>query len=166
MSPNRSASRRPALCRPRRGERTASGRSDSGGTFDRWTHRQAGRGLAASAHSCCRDAGKEAIRSSRLLRPRRGGLAVVWRQAVVVEPHERDHVAYVFIVRDPARGWALLAWEDGVVDDAAARVEVGPHGLREREVGRVVAVQMADLAAADAERELAAAARGGLDAVP
>ena len=44
--------------------------------------------------------------------------------------------------------------------------QLRPDVLREREVGGVVAVQVADLAAADLEGELAAAAGSGLDARP
>src|SRR4051794_37661801 len=100
----------------------------------------------------------------RMPGPHAGGRSAAGRrQALVVESHERDHVAHVVVLLDPARGRALLVREDRVVDDAAACVEIRPYGLREREVRRVVAVEVADLAAADTERELAAAARAGFD---
>ena len=79
--------------------------------------------------------------------------------AVVVHPDHRDHVADVVVVLDPARGMAGLAREDRVVVDPALVVEALPHVLRERQVGGVVAVEVADLARPDLEGELAAAAR-------
>ena len=56
--------------------------------------------------------------------------------------------------------------EDGVVDDPALLEQLGPDRLREGEVGGVVAVEVADLAPAVAERELAAATGTRLDAWP
>ncbi len=50
--------------------------------------------------------------------------------------------------------------------DPALRHQVAPDRLGEGEVGGVVAVQVADLAALDLECELAAAAGAGLDAWP
>ena len=50
--------------------------------------------------------------------------------------------------------------------DAAGGEELRPDVLGEREVRGVVAVQVADLAAPDLERELAAATGARLDAVP
>src|SRR5690242_13658409 len=79
--------------------------------------------------------------------------------AVVVEPHQRDHVADVGVVTDRPRGRSDPAREHGVLDHAPLRVELLPDRLGEGEVGRAVAVQVADLAPADAERELPAAAR-------
>ena len=45
--------------------------------------------------------------------------AVAGHDPVVVEPHQLDHVADVFLVLDPARPVAGLAGEDGVVVDPA-----------------------------------------------
>ena len=86
--------------------------------------------------------------------------------AVVVEAQQRDHVGDVVLGLDLARGVARLAGEDRVVVDPAGLVELVPDRLREAEVQHAVAVQMADLAAADRERELAARADAGLDARP
>ena len=44
--------------------------------------------------------------------------------------------------------------------------QIGPHLLREAEVGDVLAVQVTDLATADLERQLAALLRVDLDAGP
>src|ERR1700710_2939735 len=85
---------------------------------------------------------------------------------VVVDPQQRDHVVRVVGVLDPPRGPALLAGEDRVVVDPARVVELLPYGLREAEVGHAVTVDVADLAPADLEGELAAAARAGGHAGP
>src|SRR3954447_4776837 len=87
-------------------------------------------------------------------------------RAVVVQPQHGDDVADVVLALDPARGPALLVGKDRVVGDAAGVVELLPDALGEAEVGRVVAVQVADLLAADGEAVLAAAAEAGLDAGP
>src|SRR4051812_13124463 len=87
-------------------------------------------------------------------------------RAVVVQPQHGDDVADVVVALDPARGPALLVREHRVVGDAAGVVELLPDGLGEAEVRGVVAVQVADLLAADGEAVLAAAAEAGLDAGP
>src|SRR5947209_17509708 len=78
---------------------------------------------------------------------------------VVVEPQHPDHVLDVRLVFDPARRRSDPAREDRVVDDATLLPQLGPDLLREREVCGVIAVQVADLARADLEGELAARAR-------
>src|SRR5207302_87143 len=55
---------------------------------------------------------------------------------------------------------------DRVRRDAALLSQLAPERFGECEVGGVVAVQVADLAAADSERELTAPARSRLDARP
>lgn len=103
-----------------------------------------------------------------LIRPAlvRPDAVLVRDRAVVVEPHQLDHFTDVLVGLDAARGRTLPIREDGVVDDAPLGVELGPHVPREGEVSRAIAVQMTDLAAADLERELAAAAGAGLDSRP
>ena len=85
---------------------------------------------------------------------------------VVVEPQERDHVAHVVLAVDPARRRPRTVREDRVRDDAPLGAQGRPDVLGEAEVGGVVAVQVAELLAPGAERELAPAARAGLDAGP
>jgi hypothetical protein len=53
-----------------------------------------------------------------------------------------------------------------VIADPARVEELLPDALRKAEVRRAVAVQMADLLAADPKAELAAPARPGLDTRP
>ena len=86
-----------------------------------------------------------------------GGHAVALDDPVVVEPEQRDHVADVFLVLDPARSVPRLAGKDGVIFDPALVEQVLPYVLGEPEVGNLVAVQVADLPAADLEGILAAA---------
>ena len=50
--------------------------------------------------------------------------------------------------------------------DAALLPKLGPQLLREKEMGRVIAVQVADLAATELEGELAALARACFDVRP
>ena len=45
--------------------------------------------------------------------------------SLVVQAHQRDDVAHVVLVLDPAGGWPLLVREDAVVDHAAGRDELG-----------------------------------------
>jgi hypothetical protein len=51
-------------------------------------------------------------------------------------------------------------------DDSPLLPQLGPDPLGEREVRRVVAVQVADLASPEPERELASATWAGLDTRP
>ena len=60
----------------------------------------------------------------------------------------------------------MAAGEDRVLGDPAFAVQLLPALGREEEVGGAVAVQVADLAAAELEGELAALAGAGLDPVP
>ena len=79
--------------------------------------------------------------------------------AVVVEAQQRDHVPDVALVLDRAGGGTRSVGEHGVGSDPALRSQLVPDALREAEVRRVVAVQVADLAPADAEGERAEIAR-------
>jgi hypothetical protein len=79
---------------------------------------------------------------------------VLGDDAVVVEPHQLDHVADVVFVLDPARRRPDRVGEDRMVDDPALGSQLGPHLLREAEVGGVVAVQVTELPAPDGEGEL------------
>src|SRR4051812_27643799 len=133
------------------GTRSASARSAS---CRRWKPRENGGLMAAELTP-----GREPSRRSDF---RSAGTG----QAVVVQAHERDHVVDVRVALDPAGGGPDFPREDRVVDDAPLLVQLGPHALGEAEVGGAVAVQVADLAPADLERELAATARPGLDALP
>jgi hypothetical protein len=67
---------------------------------------------------------------------------------VVVDPHQRDHVLDVGRALDPPRRRALPVGEDRVMSDPALSVQPRPGLLREEEVGRVVSMQVADLAPA------------------
>jgi hypothetical protein len=87
-------------------------------------------------------------------------------RAVVVESQQRDHVAHVGLVGDPARGEARPARKDRVVVDASLGEQLLPHLSGEAEVRGVLTVQVTDLAPPEAERELAALPRAGLDAGP
>jgi hypothetical protein len=60
----------------------------------------------------------------------------------------------------------VLAGKDGVLDDPAFGGELLPTLSREGEVGGVVAMEVAGLAVAEAEAELAASSGAGLDPVP
>src|SRR5450755_3750139 len=66
----------------------------------------------------------------------------------------------------PTCRWALFAGGDRVLGDPTLRAQLRPDRLREAEVRRAVAVQMAEWPAADGERELAASARPGRDTGP
>src|SRR5207302_2967413 len=81
------------------------------------------------------------------------------RQAVVVEPQERDHVIDVLLVGDAAGSRPDLPREDRMLDDPALFEQLSPYVLREVEVRCVIAVQVADLAPANLEGELAAPTR-------
>src|SRR5262249_11767336 len=85
---------------------------------------------------------------------------------VVIEPHQLDHVVDVGLGLDPARGRPFLVREYRVMDDTAILVQALPQVPREEEMCCVVAVQVSDLARADLERELSAAAVTGLNALP
>ena len=86
--------------------------------------------------------------------------------AVVVEPHQRDHVVDVGVGLDRARAEARPAREDRVVVDASLREENVPDVLRKAEVRDAVAVEVADLPPAYLEPELAAASRPRRDPRP
>src|SRR3982074_1913158 len=92
--------------------------------------------------------------------------AAAGRDAVVVQPQQLDHVLDVGLIGDPARGRSLLARKHGMVGYPPVLEQLRPYGLGKPEMRRVVAVEMADLAAADREGELAAAPRSGVHARP
>src|SRR6187402_1002939 len=64
----------------------------------------------------------------------RGREAVAGDDAVVVEPHQLDHVADVLIIVDPPCRHRVLSGEDRVVDDTALLAQGGPDLLAEAEV--------------------------------
>src|SRR5262245_49177539 len=101
-------------------------------------------------------------RPDRLL----GGQPVTADDAVVVDPHQLDHLVDILLAADPTRGHRVLAGEDRVVDDHPALPEVRAQLLAEREVGGTVAVQMSHFATLHAETPLPALAVAGLDARP
>jgi hypothetical protein len=88
------------------------------------------------------------------------GQAVLGDDALVVHAAQRDHILDVGLGLDPAGAEARPAREDRVVVDPAGLEEWMPGGFREAEVARAIAVQVADLTAADLERELSAPTRG------
>jgi Asp-tRNA(Asn)/Glu-tRNA(Gln) amidotransferase A subunit family amidase len=71
--------------------------------------------------------------------------------AVVVEPQQLDHVADVLLGGDPPRAPGDLVGERRVRPDPALCLQLRADLLGEAEVGGPVAVQVADLAAAEAE---------------
>ncbi len=82
--------------------------------------------------------------------------------AVVVDPQDRDHVADVGLVADPARSPARVVGERRVGADPAGLAQLGGDLPGEAEMGRVIAMEVADLAPAEPDRELAALAERGL----
>ena len=86
--------------------------------------------------------------------------------AVVVETHQLDYVQDVGFVLDAACSRPLLAREDRVIDDPPLLFQLEPDVLRKREVGGMVAVQVAHLPAAELECELAPPSGPRLDARP
>jgi hypothetical protein len=71
--------------------------------------------------------------------------------ALVIEPHECDHVLDIVVGLDLPSSQAGAAWEHGVVIDAPLLEQVSPDRLWEPEMRRAVAVSMADLARPDRE---------------
>jgi hypothetical protein len=65
---------------------------------------------------------------------------VLFGDAVVVQPQERDHVADVVVRLDPAGTEARRAGEDRVIVDPSIVEDLRPDLLRKAEVGGVVAV--------------------------
>src|SRR2546423_7949167 len=88
------------------------------------------------------------------------------RESVVIQPHELDHVANVGVSADRPRARPLGAGEDGMRLDPTLGPQVAPDALGEHEVGGAVAVQVADLAAAEPKAPLAPPAVAGGDAAP
>src|SRR3954466_614838 len=86
--------------------------------------------------------------------------------ATVVQPHQRDDIAHVAVALDAARRHLRRVRVDRVRADAAPGAQLGADVAGEAEVGGAVAVEVADLAAADGEGELAATAGAGFDAGP
>src|SRR4051794_24304129 len=85
---------------------------------------------------------------------------------VVVGPHELVPVLVVLVVVVQPRRHGVLAGEDRVIDDPPLLTERGADLLAEAEMGRMIAVQVTDLAAGDPEAPLAAPSVSGLDARP
>src|SRR3954469_1944715 len=142
----------PGRCSRRLGDPRRSGRECAGST------RRATRTRPGSA--------SPATTSSPSSGGSRRGEPVTRDDAVVVEPHQLDHVADVIVVIDPARRHRVLAGEDRVIDDPPLLTERGADLLAEAEMGRMIAVQVTDLAASDPEAPLAAPPVSGLDARP
>ena len=88
--------------------------------------------------------------------------AVAGDHTLVVEAHQRDHVADVGLALDPAGTEARPAGEDRVVVDPPLVEEGRPDLLGKAEVGDVIAVKVADLAPAYLERELSTPAWPGV----
>ena len=88
------------------------------------------------------------------------------REPVVVEAKQLDHFLHVLLVRDLVRRRSFAIREHGVRLDPPVLAQLAPEPLRESEMGSVVAVQVPDLLAAHAERELAPRPRPCLDARP
>src|SRR4051794_16546758 len=88
------------------------------------------------------------------------------RHALVVQPHQRDHLGDVVVAVDPPRRHLRRVRVDRVRADTAGGAQLGADLPGEAEVRGAIAVQVADLAAGDGEGELAAAAGAGLDAGP
>src|ERR1700742_757022 len=137
------------------GAGTSSSSSTSGPPKEGWTIALTGRSYGPHPDS---KHGRVSLVYSSTHAPR--------QRLLVVEAHQRDHVADVVLALDPPRRWALAIGKDRVVDDSPFVVELAPGLAREEEVGGVVAVQVADLAAAELEGELTAAAGPSGDAVP
>src|SRR6266545_3748362 len=78
------------------------------------------------------------------------------REALVVEPQQRDHLAYVAVALDAARRRAYRIGKEGVTLDAALLMQIDPHMAGKAEMRGAIAVQVADLAAAQPEPQLAA----------
>src|SRR5262249_8687826 len=95
-----------------------------------------------------------------------GRQPVAGDDAVVVDPHQLNHLVDILLATDPTRCHRVLAGEDRMVDDHPALPEVRAEVLAEREVGGAVAVQVAHLVALHAEAPLATLAVTGLDAGP
>jgi diguanylate cyclase (GGDEF)-like protein len=75
---------------------------------------------------------------------------------VVVDPEQLDHIANVRVARNAASRRPLRSVREHRVSlDPAVGAEFGPDAPREAEVRRVVSVDMADLAPADDEGDLA-----------
>jgi diguanylate cyclase (GGDEF)-like protein len=88
-------------------------------------------------------------------------------RAAVVDPEQLDHVTNVRVARNAAGRRPLRSVREHRVSlDPAVGAELGPDAPREAEVRRVVPVDMADLAPADEEGDLAELAGVDLDAGP
>src|SRR3954452_9860036 len=154
----------PGRCSRRLGGPRRSGRECAGST------RRATRTRPGSA--------SPAITSSPSSGGSRRGEPVTRDDAVVVEPHQLDHVADGIVVIDPARRHRVLAGEDRGIDDAgllakrradvladaAVLAKSRADVLAKAEVRRVITVQVTDLVAVDPEAPLTALAVSGLDA--
>src|SRR5262245_8174715 len=113
-----------------------------------------------------RPSSSPAATRSRSSRGGRRREPVARHDAVVVESHQGDHLPDVALVVDPARGHGVLPREDRMVDDASLLSQGRADLLAEAEVGGMIAVEMADLVAVDAEAPLASLAVARLDSGP
>src|ERR1051326_5998056 len=87
-------------------------------------------------------------------------------RAVVVEPEKGDHLTNVRLVPDGPGGRSLRIGEYRVRNDSTLLSQLRPELLRKAEVCRPVAVQVADLPAAEFERQLTTLPRHRTDARP
>src|SRR5437870_11740146 len=94
------------------------------------------------------------------------GKTVSGHRAIVVEPEEGDHLANIGVVLDGAgrRPWRI--GEHRVRNDSTLFSQLRPELLRKAEVSRPVAVQVADLPAAELEPKLTKVTRHRMDARP
>src|SRR3954454_19138068 len=84
--------------------------------------------------------------------------------AVVVEPHQRDHVADVLVVAELASRQLRRVPVDRVRADTTGIPELLPDLAREAEVRNAIPIKVADLLTANAEAPFAALAHARLDA--
>src|SRR5437870_5619972 len=94
------------------------------------------------------------------------GETVSGHRAIVVEPEEGDHLANIGVVLDGAGRRPLRIGEDRVRNDSTLFSQLRPELLRKAEVSRPVAVQVADLPAAEFEPKLTKVTRHRMDARP
>jgi hypothetical protein len=63
------------------------------------------------------------------------GRSAARHRAVIVQPHQADHVADIILVSDSAGGRSLAAGEDWMVLDPSLREQLPPLRLFKEEVG-------------------------------
>src|SRR5438876_4304694 len=94
------------------------------------------------------------------------GETVSGHRAIVVEPEEGDHLANIGVALDGAGRRSSRIGEDRVRNDSTLFSQLRPELLRKAEVSRPVAVQVADLPAAEFEPQLTKVTRHRMDARP